>query len=85
MLRLGQPARYQIKIQGQLNQGWSDWFDGMDVSVEQHEKGSSTTNLIGIVADQPALHGILARIRDLGLPLLLVKLLEESEIVSNVD
>jgi hypothetical protein len=85
MLRLGQPAKYQIKIQGQLNQGWSDWFDGMDVSVEQHEKSASTTNLIGIVADQPALHGILARIRDLGLPLLLVKLLEESEIVSKVD
>jgi hypothetical protein len=85
MLRLGQPARYQIKIQGQLNQDWSDWFGGMDVSVEQHEIGFSTTNLTGIVVDQPALHGILARIRDLGLPLLLVKLLEESEKVSIVD
>ena len=85
MLRLGQPARYQIKIQGQLTQGWSNWFDGMDVSVEQHDEGSSTTNLTGIVADQPALHGILARIRDLGLPLLLVKLLEEGEKISIVD
>ena len=85
MLRLGQPARYQIKIQGQLTQGWSDWFDGMDVSIDQHDEGASTTNLIGIVADQPALHVILARIRDLGLPLLLVKLLEESEKVNIID
>jgi hypothetical protein len=77
MIRLGQPAKYQIKIQGRLSQGWSDWFDGMILTVERNGKGSSITNLTGTVADQPALHGLLARIRDLGLPLLLVKHLEE--------
>lgn len=77
MIRLGQPAKYQIKIQGRLSQGWSDWFDGMIVTVERNSRGLSITNLTGTVADQPALHGLLARIRDLGLPLLLVKHLEE--------
>jgi hypothetical protein len=79
MLRLGQPAKYKIKIQGRLSQGWSEWFDGMTVTVERNNKGSATTSLTGIVADQSALHGLLARIRDLGLPLLLVKHLNEGE------
>lgn len=85
MLRLGQPAKYQIKIQGHLTQGWSDWFDGMVVSVERNGEGASTTSLTGTVADQPALHGLLARIRDLGLPLLMVEHLEERESVNAAD
>ena len=79
MVRLGHTAKYQIKVQGRLTQGWSEWFDGMNVSVEPEEDGSSTTNLTGVVVDQPALHGLLEQIRDLGLPLLLVKYLEDSE------
>lgn len=85
MLRLGQPAKYQIRIQGRLSQGWSDWFDGMIVTVERNGRGLSITNLTGTVADQPALHGLLARIRDLGLPLLLVKHLEEGENTLETD
>jgi hypothetical protein len=83
MLRLGQPAKYQIKIQGHLSQGWSDWFDGMVVSIERNGEGASTTNLTGTVADQPALHGLLARIRDLGLPLLLVKHLDDRDNINS--
>jgi hypothetical protein len=85
MLRLGQSAKYQIKVQGHLTRGWSDWIDEMAVSVERNSEGSSTTCLIGTVVDQPALHGLLARIRDLGLPLLLVKHLEERESANDID
>ena len=79
MVRLGHTAKYQIKVQGRLTQGWSEWFDGMNVSVEPGGDDFSTTNLTGVVVDQPALHGLLEQIRDLGLPLLLVKYLEDSE------
>jgi hypothetical protein len=57
---------YEIKVKGQLDSSWSDWFDGLAVSP--YEDGY--TILSGPVPDQAALHGILARIRDLGLPLL---------------
>ncbi len=79
MVRLGHTAKYQIKVQGRLTQGWSEWFEGMSISIEPDADGFSTTNLTGVVADQPALHGLLDQIRDLGLPLLLVKHLEDSE------
>ena len=85
MLRLGQPAKYQIKIQGRLNRGWSDWFDGLVISVDREGDGPSTTSLTGMVADQPALHGLLARIRDLELPLLLVRHLELKENADTAD
>jgi hypothetical protein len=64
-----QPATYRIRVQGQLDPQWSDWFDGFAV---QAEPGGQTT-LTGQVADQPALHGILAKISNLALPLLLVE------------
>ena len=58
---------YQIKIQGLLDQKWSDWFPGMEFRIE---KGN--TVITGPVADQAALHGILSQIRDLNLALLSV-------------
>ena len=67
-----QPAAYRIKVQGGLNQDWSDWFDGLSITVEHPSVGLGITTLTGTVTDQVALHGLLARIRDLGLPLLLV-------------
>lgn len=69
-LTLGEPARYQIEIQGRLDEGWADHFDGMTPAVDA-ERG--VTMLEGIVPDQAALFGLLVRIRDLGLPLLLVR------------
>jgi hypothetical protein len=63
---------YEIRLQGQLNARWADWFDGMTITLE--EDGS--TLLSGPVVDQAALHGILKRVRDLGLTLLSVNSVE---------
>ena len=63
---------YEIRVQGHLDAGWCQWFDGWTMTREQ----GGTTLLTGQVADQPALHGTLIRIRDLGLPLLLVRRVE---------
>ena len=57
---------YEIKITGHLNKSWADWFDGFTFI---HEADGSTA-LTGKISDQAALHGILKKIRDLGLPLL---------------
>ena len=62
---------YRIQVRGHLSQRWSDWFDGFQVSYCGED-----TILTGTVADQAALHGALAKIRDLGLPILLVQNLE---------
>jgi hypothetical protein len=79
-LCLDQPAVYQIKVQGQLDKSWSEWFDDMDVAFEYKPGCTAITTLVGTVADQVALYGLLSRIRDLGLPLLLVQYVDcESE------
>ena len=59
---------YQIRVKGHLDSHWSGWFDGLNMT---HEK-EGTTLLTGPVADQPALHGLLIKIRDLGLTLISV-------------
>ena len=61
-------AHYRIRLQGCLNETWSDWFEEMAIS----SKGAETI-LTGPVADQAALHGLLIRIRDLNLTLLSVE------------
>ena len=71
--RLDQPATYQIRVEGRLNESWSAWFDDMTFAVERCRDGTTVTAFTGTVRDQPALHGLLARIRDLGLSLLLVE------------
>ncbi len=58
-------AVYQIRLRGQLAPVWSDWFDGLAISWDD----SGDTLLTGPVADQPALHGLLRKIRDLGVTL----------------
>ena len=62
------PTIYRIKVKGGLDGTWSDWFEALTIVRQKDE-----TLLTGLVRDQAALHGLLARIRDLGLPLLLVE------------
>lgn len=64
-------ATYQIKVKGVLGDSWSEWFDGMAVKSE----GAFTT-ITGSVLDQSALHGLLVRVCDLGLPLISVNRVE---------
>jgi hypothetical protein len=60
-------------VEGRLGESWSDQFADMAITVETVTEGLAITTLSGAVADQAALHGVLVRIRDLGLPLLLVQ------------
>lgn len=75
-LALDETATYLIKVQGRLDENWSGQFDDMTITVEGGSEGLSITTLCGPIADQAALHGVLAWIRDLGLPLLLVQRVE---------
>jgi len=77
---LDQPARYQIKILGRLDIRWQAWFDGMQMEDVKETGGETITILTGTVVDQTALHGLLEHIRDLCLPLLEVKNLEEKDV-----
>jgi len=62
------PGRYEIRVKGHLDARWTAWFDGLTLT-----HGSDGTTIIhGPVADQAALHGLLQKIRDLGLPLISV-------------
>ena len=70
------PGVYRIKIKGNLNLKWSDWFDGFVILPRPDDE----TLLVGTVRDQAALHGVLAKIRDLGLPLLSVQLTENTRV-----
>jgi hypothetical protein len=70
-LTLYRPATYQIKVPGEVSQDWSDWVEGMTITVEINEDGSRVTTLTGTL-DQAALIGALRRLYSLGLPLLSV-------------
>ena len=67
-----QAIRYEIRVLGVLDSRWSAWFAGLDVASDA---GGETT-LTGPLPDQAALHGVLARVRDLGLPLIAVRRLD---------
>ena len=71
----GRPAIYQIRLKGHLDRRRSDWFEGMIITLEQ----GGETLLTGPVEDQAALHGLLWKVRDLGLPLIAVVRVEPSE------
>jgi hypothetical protein len=64
----GQPMSYQIRIKGHLSYHWTDWFGGLDITMEEE----GVTLLTGPVVDQAALYGLLKKIRDLGTPLISV-------------
>jgi hypothetical protein len=70
-------ANYEIRIEGSLGKMWSAWFEGMSIQQETAPgDGQSITLIAGPVEDQPALHGLLSRIRDLNLTLVSVKRIE---------
>jgi hypothetical protein len=64
----GQPTIYQIRVKGHLGRQWTDWFDGLTITLEDN----GDTLLTGPVVDQAALHGLLKKVRDLGTPLVSV-------------
>jgi hypothetical protein len=64
---MDKPQAYQIRVQGQVDQSWSDWFDGMNMQIEIDDHGTAFTTLSGIVQDQAALRGILAKLWNLNL------------------
>ena len=66
---------YEIRLTGHLDAHWADWFDGLAVSGEP----DGTTVISGRIADQAALHGVIQRVRDLGLPLVSVMRVEGTQ------
>jgi hypothetical protein len=70
-----QPAVYQIRIKGHLGHEWTDWFEGLTITLEE----DGNTLLTGPVVDQAALHGLLKKVRDLGMPLVSVCPLEHDQ------
>ena len=67
-----QPVIYQIRIKGHLGHQWTDWFEGLTITLEE----DGDTLLTGPVIDQAALHGLLKKVRDLGMPLVSVNPVE---------
>jgi hypothetical protein len=68
-------GRYEIRLKGHLAPRWAAWFDGLSLSIED----DGTTIISGLVADQAALHGLLHRVRDIGLPLVSVTRVEPGQ------
>jgi hypothetical protein len=71
----GESMVYQIRIKGHLDRRWSEWFEGLAITLEDN----GDTLLTGPVVDQAALHGLLRKVRDLGMPLLSVIQSEKGE------
>ena len=63
-----EPGLTEIRVKGHLDNRWGDWFDGLTITLEEN----GDTRLTGPVVDQAALHGLLKKVRDLGLPLISV-------------
>lgn len=73
---VSQPMIYRIRIKGHLESQWTDWFDGLTITPEE----DGDTLLVGPVIDQAALHGLLKKVRDLGMPLVSVVQIQVSDV-----
>ena len=69
------PGFYEIRLKGHLDDRWSDWFEGLTITLEDN----GDTLITGPVVDQSALHGLLKKVRDLGMPLVSVSPVEHSQ------
>lgn len=72
----GQPMVYEIRLRGHLGRGWTEWFGGVTIALEE----GGETLLTCPVEDQAALHGLLRKVRDLGLPLISVTRVQTDQI-----
>jgi hypothetical protein len=70
-----EPQLYEIRLKGHLDDRWAKWFDGLTITLEEN----GDTLLTGPVIDQAALHGLLKKVRDLGLPLISVSPVEPGQ------
>ena len=70
-----EPGLYEIRIKGHLNDRWAGWFEGLTLTRD----ANGETRLTGIVADQSVLHGLLKKVRDLGMPLVSVNRIEPGQ------
>jgi len=70
-----QSVVYQIRIKGHLGREWTDWFEGLTITLDE----AGDTLLTGPVIDQAALHGLLKKVRDLGMPLVSVSPVEPGQ------
>jgi hypothetical protein len=70
-----QPELYEIRLKGHLDDKWASWFEGLTITREDN----GDTLLTGLVVDQAALHGLLRKVRDLGLPLVTVMHIEPEQ------
>lgn len=79
-----EPGCYEIRLQGRLDERWSTWFDGMTLSTSPDTAGTGTLTILrGHVIDQAALHGLLGRLRDVGLPLISITRVEPGAVRPN--
>jgi hypothetical protein len=74
------PGRYELRIRGHLDDCWAEWFEGLVLIRES----DGTTTLCGPVIDQAALHGLLAKVRDLGVTLISVHAIEDPGHVASI-
>jgi hypothetical protein len=72
------PPNYEIRLKGHLDDRWTDWFEGLSITLEEND-----TLLTGPVADQAALHGLLRKVRDLGLLLVSINRVSVNETFSS--
>jgi hypothetical protein len=70
-----EPRLYEIRVQGHLDSQWTDWFGVLTVRLEEN----GDTLLIGTLVDQSALHGLLRKVRDLGMPLISVNRIQPDQ------
>jgi hypothetical protein len=77
----GQPLVYQIRIEGHLGDPWKDWFEGLTITLEE----SGDTLITGMVVDQAMLHGLLRKVRNLGMQLVSVNRMDPGRVCHRPD